>query len=306
MSAFRVAMLYHPSHHVPDLDEAEAWFERVFGRPSTRLSTLSDRSPPEGWSNDYATFTPIADLLFDSIDPRRYVVAGHHLYEPVDEPRLKGLGWYVEGADELYHSLQDHGFTVLDQMGEVVDGDDAPMAAGARMPLFFTSPEDAGMRHEFLPPIPFPLDHRLAPGWSLESPAADDPLGIVRCARHTIRTDHPDRALRLLVDVLGGTVVREGFDDLLGVDATSVRLADTTIELAARERDRSDGGRPSVGDHDDYWSIAFAVTDLDRAETHLRDQGVRIAARTDDALLTDPSTSLGIAWRFVEPHRLSG
>ena len=38
---FRVKMLYHPSHHVPDLGEAERWFERVFGRRSTSLASMT-------------------------------------------------------------------------------------------------------------------------------------------------------------------------------------------------------------------------------------------------------------------------
>jgi hypothetical protein len=186
---------------------------------------------------------------------------------------------------------------VLDQMGDVCDGREPPTAAGARMPLFFTSPDDAGLRHELLPQIPFPLDHRLAPGWSLGPPAPDDPLGILRCAHHTIRTDQPDRARRLLVDVMGGTIVHEGHDTLLDVDAVLVRLADATIELAGR----SDGigGPAGPGGADDYDSIAFEVVDLARTEAHLTAQGVQIAARTSDAILTDPTTSLGIAWRFT-------
>lgn len=286
-------MLYHPSHHVPDLDEAEEFFARVFGRSSTRLSTLSDREPPEGWSNDYATFTPIADLLFDSIDPRRYQVAGRHLYEPVDEPQLKGMGWYVDDPVELYRSLIGAGYVLVDQMGARVDGDDPPTAAGARMPLFFTSPHDAGLRHELLPRIPFPLDHRLAEGWAPGVVDPADPLGIVCCAHHTIRTTQPDRALRLLVELLGGTVVHQGHDDLLDARATYVHLADTIIELVEDDDAVAEG-------HDLYTSIAFQVVDVDRAAAHLEANGVHLSARTERSLITVPQTSLGIAWRLAD------
>jgi catechol 2,3-dioxygenase-like lactoylglutathione lyase family enzyme len=288
-----VAMLYHPSHHVPDLDEAEEFFERVFGRPSTRLSSTARREPPPGWSNDYATFTPIADVLFDSIDPRRYLVAGRRLYDPVDEPRLRGLGWYLDDVAGTYAALRASGLTVLDQMGEVADADEPPNAAGAPMPLFFTSPHDAGLRHELLPRIPFPLDHRQAEGWSPGIVDTGDPLGIVRCGHHTIRTADVDRALLVLVGVLGGEVVEEATDDLLGAAATFVRIADTTVELVA---DRS----PGPGSDDDYFSIAFEVVDLDRAVAHLAATGVELAARSAHAVLTDPTTSLGVSWRFVQ------
>ena len=113
--------MYHPSHRVPDLDEAEEFFLRVFGRPSVRLSTLSTRGRE---MPDYSTFTLIADVLFDCIDPRRYVVAGEQRYPDVDQPQLEGMGWYVEGLTSLYRSLRAHGFTVVDQLDRVADGDD--------------------------------------------------------------------------------------------------------------------------------------------------------------------------------------
>ena len=310
MSGFRFAGLYHPSHHVPDLDEAEAFFERVFGRTSTRLASLSARSsaPRDGFSNDYCTFTPIADVLFDCIDPARYLVEGRRPYEPVTEPSLRGLGWYVEGIAGLHTALRAAGLTVVDQLDRVVDGDDPPTAAGSSMPLLFTTPADAGLRHELLPPIPFALDHRQADGWTLGPPAPDDPLGVVGCAHHTVTTRRPERARRLLVDVFGGTVIHEGHDELLDATATYVRLADTVIELAvptsagagAGAADRADQRADDGAAGDDYGSIAWEVVDLARAEAHLVAEGVGIAARTDRAILTVPATGLGIAWRFSE------
>lgn len=298
MSRPRVALLYHPSHHVPDLAEAEAWFERVFGRPSTRLSSLSERPPRADHSDDYCTFTTIADVLFDTIDPARYVVGGAHPYAPVEEPVLRGLGWYADDIGGLYRELRERGITVLDQLGRVADGPEPPTAAGSPLPLFFTAPDDAGLRYELMPRIPFPLDHRLAPGWTLEPPSPDDPLGIVRCAHHTVLTRDPERALRLVVDVLGGTVAGAGRDELLGATATYVHLADAVIEYAVPDDPRVE---PRPGDpHDRYASIAWQVVDLGRAEAHLAAQGVAVAARADGAILTDPATGLGIAWRFTD------
>ena len=288
--------LYHPSHHVPDLDEAEDFFARVFGRASTRLSALStpDRSLP-----DYSTFTPIADVLFDCIDPDRYVVAGERRYATVERPVLKAMGWYVEGLTSLHRELCRHGFTVVDQLDRVCESAEPPTAVGSPMPLCFTTPADAGLRHELLPPIPFPLDPRMQEGWELPAVSAQDPLGIVRCAHHTILTSDTDRAVRLTVEVFGGTVVDRGRDEVLGATTTSVRLADAVLRYAV-----PDPGGPlregiDAGGADSYHSITWQVVDLGRVERHLRTCGVGIAAHDDDLLLTEPDTSLGIPWGFT-------
>ena len=160
---FRVVMMYHPSHHVTDLAEAEAFFQGVFGRASTPLSSLSRDAPPRaGYPTDYSTFTPIQDVLFDTIDPKRYVLLGKQRYPTVTQPHLKGFGWYVEGMPELYRTLRRAGITIVDQVDEIAEGDEIPTAAGSPMPLFFSVPEDVGLRYEFFPLIPFPLDPRRA------------------------------------------------------------------------------------------------------------------------------------------------
>ena len=289
-------MLYHPSHHVPDLAEAEAFFSRVFGRSSTRLSVLTG-APPE---LDYSTFTPIADVLFDSIDPRRYIVAGERRYPDVERPRLKGLGFYVDGIAELYRSLRDHGVTVVDQLDRIAEGDEPPTAAGARMPLCFTVPEGAGLRYELVPQFPFPLDPRLDEGWTLPPVSGDDPLGIVRCAHHSVLTLRPERAQRLVVDVLGGTVVHSGPDEVLGGTATSVHLADAVLRYVVPEQaSAAHTALLATAPGDVYRSIAWQVLALDRTARHLRAVGGDIVVRTDSLIEVDPDTALGVPWRFT-------
>ena len=289
-------MLYHPSHHVTSLRHAEEFFERVFGRPSTPLSALGHTSP----ESDYSTFTPIADVLFDSIDPQRYRVGGVQRYPSIDRPALKGLGWYVPDTGALFRSLQERGFGVVDQLDRAARGDDPPTAAGSPMPLFFTTPEDAGLRYEFVPTFPFPLDPRLEHGWTLPPESEHDPLGIVRCAHHTVLSSQPARALRLVVDVLGGEVVHEGHDEVLEATVTSVHLADAVLRVAV-----PDGGSAAQAElradepNDRYHSLTWQVVDLDRVEGHLRSEGVGIAARTETTLVAEAGTALGIPWGFT-------
>jgi catechol 2,3-dioxygenase-like lactoylglutathione lyase family enzyme len=298
---FRVVMMYHPSHHVLDLDGAERWFERVFGRPSTGLATLRRGTPPRpGYPSDYSTFTPIADVLFDSIDPTRYVLLGVQRYPSIEQPHLKGFGWYVDGMAELYRALRKKGIRVVSQLDEPAEGDDPPSAAGSPMPLYFSLPEDVGLRYEFFPTIPFAPDPRTAPEWSLPPVSDDDPLGIVCCSHHTVLTERPARALRLVVDVLGGAVVHDGRDKARGTSGLYVSLADSVIEYAVA----SDG---TVA-HDDwlkdapndtYHAITWKVADLDQALHHLEACGVRIQTSSDDTIVTDPTTSLGVPWGFT-------
>jgi hypothetical protein len=295
--------MYHPSHRVPDLDEAEEFFLRVFGRQSVRLSTLST---PGRAMPDYSTFTLIADVLFDCIDPRRYVVAGEQRYPGVDRPTLEGMGWYVEGLGSLYRSLRTQGFTVVDQLDRPAEGDDPPTAAGTQMPLCFTTAQDAGLRHELLPPIPFPLDPRVQEGWALPPPSEDDPLGIVRCAHHTVLTNDLPRALRLSVEVFGGTVVDRRRDEVLGADTTSVRLADAVLRYAVPRGNSPVSDVFASNAEDSYHSITWQVLDLDRVERHLSSVGVGLTARTDDLIVTDPRTSLGIPWGFMTASSVGG
>jgi hypothetical protein len=298
---FRVTMMYHPSHHVPDLSAAEQFFEEVFGRPSTSLASMARGAPPRpGYPNDYSTFTPISDVLFDTIDPKRYVLLGVQRYATVEQPHLKAFGWYFEGMTEVYRTLTRQGIRLTSQLDEIADGDDPPTAAGSPMPLYFSLPEDAGLRYEFFPAIPFPLDPRIEPGWSVPPASDDDPLGIERCSHHTILTSRPERALRLVVDVLGGHIVHEGRDEVRGTTGTYVSLAGSILEYAV-----PDVGTAAHADwekddpNDTYHSITWKVVDLERAERHLRTQAVRIQMRSDDTIITDPVTSLGIPWGFT-------
>jgi hypothetical protein len=294
-------MMYHPSHHVPDLVAAERWFQKVFGRTSTRLASMTKDAPPRpGYPRDYSTFTPVSDVLFDTIDPTRYVLLGIQRYATVTQPRLKAFGWYVEGMSELFRALRHHGIGMVSQLDEPAKGQDPPTAAGSAMPLFFSRPDDAGLRYEFFPAIPFALDPRIAPGWTLPPVTDDDPLGIERCSHHTVLTTQPERALRLVVDVLGGSIVHQGRDEVRGTTGTYVHLAGSILEYARPDVGTQAHAELDEGAPDDsYHAITWKVADLARTERHLKRQGVRISARSDDTVVTDPSTSLGIPWGFT-------
>lgn len=300
---FHVPMMYHPSHDVLDLTEAEGWYERVFGTPSASLASLIAKLPPRpgsGYPPNYSTFTLIGDVLMDTIDPTRYVIDGRQRLPTVKKPHLRLISWYIEGMKEACREMRRHGIRVISQLDEVVRGDEVPTAYGSDMPLLYTLPEDTGLRYSFSPPAFVKAsDPRSEPGWVSPSTASTHPLGLTRCSHHTILTNRPERELKLLLDVLGGTVVHNGRNELLGASSTYVHLAGSTVECAV-----PDGNTPAYTDwetrapNDTYHSITWQVASLERAERHLAAQGVSIQRRSSDTLITDPETSLGIPWGF--------
>jgi hypothetical protein len=297
----RVTKMYHPSMHAPALGEVETFFERVFGRTSRPLAEMFRQHPPSGeYPTDYSTFTPIADVLFDTIDPKLYVLHGIQRYKTVERPRLKSIGWFVEGPAEIYRARRKNGIGMVDQLDQKADGEEPPGSANSPMPLYFTEPADSGLRYEFLPQFPFPLDHRNDPDWVVPPASDDDPLGIEFSSHHTLLTDQPARELSVLVDSLGGTVIHEGRDELLGATSTYVHVADSIMQIAVPDEatPAHAAWRTSAPD-DTYYTIAWKVVDLDRVARHLETQGVGIGTRTTNAIVTDPETSIGTPWIFT-------
>ncbi|PVX63355.1 MULTISPECIES: VOC family protein [Rhodococcus] len=294
---FRVKMIYHPVLHVVDLDEAEDFYRRVFGRSSTPLASVRKAPPKPNHSIDHSIFTSVGDVLIDSLDPKRYITGG--VQRPaVEQGHLQTFGWYIEGMPELYRELKHQGIRVTNSQDEIAEGDELPMAGP--IPHFHTLPVDAGIRYYFFPLFPFKPDLRLTPDWSIPVVSEDDPLGIEYCSHHTVLTDNPNRAHKFVVDVLGGTVIHEGHDNVRCVTGSYVHLADAILQYAAPDADSAAQADLAANGADDvYHAITWKVVDIDRVERHVEAQGLRILTRTDDTIITDPSTSLGVPWGFT-------
>lgn len=298
---FRVTMMNHPSLHVPDLSEAEAWFKRVFARDSIPFATILGGQPVRSdWPLDYCVFTLIGDVLMDSIDPQRYVIAGVQQYPTVHEPRLKDFGYYVAGLVDAYRAVRAHGLRVMNTLSELQEGDE-PSGPNAPAP-FYTLREETGLRYHFHSATHvLPGDPRSAQAWDVAPVSDHDPLGIERCSHHTVLTTNPDRARHLWVDVLGGEVVHEARDEVRAATSTWVHVGGSTLEYAVPDAcspAHAEWARTAPDDR--YYAITWKVADLERAERHLRAHGVRIEARSHHVIVADPATSLGVPWGFTD------
>jgi catechol 2,3-dioxygenase-like lactoylglutathione lyase family enzyme len=298
--AYFVRNHYHSTLHVPDLDEATSFFDRAFARESKVLGEYfgaGERDIVAGFPRDYATFTPIAEVQLECVDPSRLLVDGLHPHEQVTEPRLDGLAWFVDGIEDLWTALRRRKIRGTDMASRIHDGEDAPLDVSSR-PIIFTVPEDAGMSYEFC----LYVAHRDPRGYPpVPALSPSDPLGIECCSHHTVLTKEPERACGLLVDVLGGRVIHEARRDVLATQSTYVALADGVIEVARPLED----GSPSMEDWqrnaplDTYSSLTWKVGDLDRVVDRLKAAGVGLRLQTESLVVTDPADSLGVAWGFT-------
>jgi catechol 2,3-dioxygenase-like lactoylglutathione lyase family enzyme len=291
---------YHSTLLVPDLDEATNFFARAFARESKILGEYfgaGEREIVAGFPRDYATFTPIAEVQLECVDPTRLLVDGTSPHERVTEPRLDALAWFVDGIEDLWPELRRRKIRGTDMANRVHDGEGPPLDVSSR-PIIFTVPEDAGLTYEFCLYVAH-RDPRGYPPVAAVSPS--DPLGIECCSHHTVLTKRPERARSLLADVLGGEVVHEGRNAVLATQSTYIALADGVIELAQPLEEGSwameDWRRNAP--QDTYSSLTWKVADLDRVADRLDAAGVGLRARTESCIVTDPADSLGVAWGFT-------
>jgi hypothetical protein len=292
--------LFHSTHWVPDLGESTEFFRRVFGRHSTILGEYLGGSAgrvASGYPRDYATFTPIAEVQFECVNPMLLVVDGIQHHKSVSRPHLGGLAWFVEGIEDLWSELRRRNIRGMDQRNRIFESD-GPRRDVSATPIIFTLPEDTGLIYEFCVYSPR-LDPRGDPPLPAVSPS--DPLGIESCSHHTVLTDRPERAQRLLVDVLGGQITYEGRNELIDTESTYVAIADGVVELArpVDEKSRAMHTWRKRAPQDTYYSLTWKVRDLDRVAGHLKASGVGLQARTDTALITTPADGLGVAWGFT-------
>lgn len=298
--AYVVKHHYHSTIFVPSLDEASRFFGRVFGRESKVLGEYlvggKDRAATYNYSSDYATFTPVAEVQLECVDPTRLMIDGAQTFESVSEPHLGSLAWFVDGIEDLWAEMRRKNLRGMDMSDRIHDGADPPLDVSST-PIIFTLPEETGLSYEFCVFLPH-RDPRGDPPVHATIPV--DPMGIECCSHHTVLTNRKERALLLLVEVLGGRVIHEGRNELLATQSTFIALADGVIELGQPLVD----GSPAMLDwqgrapDDCYHALTWKVRDLGQVADHLESLGVRVQARTDTAIVTDRRDSLGVAWGF--------
>jgi len=313
--SYKINHMWHPSHKVTDLAAAAKFFKEVFGRDSIPVeSCLPPKEEAPTYPRDYGMFTMIQEVLFDSIDPKKYVVEGRQTYEDVEKPHLFCFGWAATGCEEIYRVCIENGIRSTDQANRIASVKQPPVSGFNKHPLFFTLPEATGLRYQIWPlEATGPPDPRVEPGWKLPAVSASDPLSIEFCSHHTVLTREPAKGLNFLVGVLKGKIIHQGRNLLLETDSTYIALGDGVYELAVPTK----AGTLAAEDikfnapFDTYHSLTWKVKDLKKVEDHLRLKNVRILLQNENSIVTNPEDTIGIPWGFTDKvvpgdHRLPG
>lgn len=301
-------MMFHPTLVVEDLAESAEWFGRVFGRREVRweekwdLSLLNPTYPI-----NYSYFYVLGDVSLDVLCPSLLVLSGDRKAVYPRGEGLADIAWFTDGIDDVSRKLERHGFRTRDQEGVIIrDGAVPESNLVADCPMIWTLPEDTGLTYEFYTmgrrhwkKYSERADPRLSPDWKADQVVSGDPLGIVRCAFHTVLTEDRDRARRLFAEVLGGSVLRELYDAQLDADCVDIAFAKSVLRFATpRSAPITDVLTGKTSHADQYLGITFDVVDVEAAAEHLSREGIDVNGTEDGGIVTEAKTSKGAVWGF--------
>jgi catechol 2,3-dioxygenase-like lactoylglutathione lyase family enzyme len=288
---------FHVIHMTDDIAALDAWYDDVFA---------VNRWIADNYNADlhrHASLVGIGDLC---IEPMQPAFADHgwnrgpigRYYERAGVS-WHSVAWYVDdvrGLTELRDALERADVELLALLGGKLEHDaDAP----EDRPIF-THPNSTVTQLEFMVPTPLLYDPRLHPSYRATWWHDTHPLHARKTSHFTLATRDLDRARDLYVDVIGGTLLHEGENDVLHTRSAYVAVGrDDVVELA----EPLDAGTPVAdyveAEHHGLFAVWLQVEDLAVATRYLASKG--IAARREDGLsfLSDPATTHGVHWGFT-------
>jgi len=313
--AYQIKYMWHPTHKTHDLAACEAFFKNVFGRDGIPVErNLPSKELAPNYPRDYGVLFRIQEVLFECIDPKKYVVEGRQTFEDVESPHLFCFGWAAEGVEEIYKVCIENGIRSTDQANRLAPSTAPPVTGFSKAPLFFTLPESTGLRYQIYPlSATGAPDPRFEPGWKLPPVSDSDPLSVEFCSHHTVLTSDPVKGLNFLVGILKGKIIHKGRNELLETDSFYISLGDGVYELGVPTKNGSFAAEDLKFNKpfDTYHSITWKVKDLEKVEKHLASKNIRILLHDQNTIITNPEDTIGVPWGFTNKlipgdHRLPG
>jgi hypothetical protein len=285
---FRIGKEFHLLHVVKDLDAADEWYDRVF---SVRRFVRNYMKA----AMRKASLVLIGDFVMEPAQPvqqpgweksalgKFYSRFGQHFHS---------IAWYVDDLRETSRVLTERKIRLFDMVGK-------PVTDPGRGDAVWSHPQDTHAAFEFAVAPKFFIDPRLQPGWSMEYPRDEHPLGIERASHITMVFGDLTNARKVYQEAMGAPVIHE--EELAG-RKKSIYFAvgeDTIIEAAQPLSNSSPEGRELEQAGEGIFAVTFKTRNLQRAEDHLRANNVRFE-RNNGLLEINREDAFGMVLRFTE------
>ncbi|KAA9149887.1 hypothetical protein FPZ12_042295 [Amycolatopsis acidicola] len=204
-------------------------------------------------------------------------------------PHWHSIAWYTDDAGEIWERCTAAGIRVL--------ADERPAPDG----IVMTHPKDTLTQLQFMGPHRAVRDRdpRLRRDWNVDGPVDGHPLGCPGLAYTTVLARDLERAERIYAGILGGTVLHRDSSALTGTDDSYVQLGDTVVQLSTPNTDGTLAAADLAACNEIHHAAAFRVRDVDVAAEYLAAKRIRVTARDEYTLLTDPATTHGVPFRWT-------
>lgn len=289
-----IGRLFHIIHMTGDLPALEKWYDDVF---SVRRGFLDHHYMP-GEVRD-ASLVVLGDSVIEPLAPafrvdgwdamplgKFYNRFGNHWHS---------IAWYTDDASEIWQRCTEAGIRVYVEGGKLTQERPSPASA------IMTHPKDTITQLEFMKPPEHlrAADPRLQDDWDPNWWIDNHPIQTPGLAYTTVLTRDLERAVHVYSNVLGGEVLHKSSSSLTGTDDVFVQLGDTVVELSTPTTGGTIAATDLEANGEILHSAAYRVLDLDRTADYLGSHGITVLGRDDQTLVTDPSTTHGVPFRWT-------
>src|SRR3984893_17174220 len=260
----RIGKEFHLLHVVRDLDAADEWYDRIF---SVRRFVRNYMKA----AMRKASLVLLGDFVMEPAQPvqqpgweksalgKFYSRFGQHFHS---------LAWYVDDLQATCQVLSEHKIRLFDMVGK-------PITDPGRGDAVWPHPQDTHAAFEFAVAPRFFIDPRLQPGWSIEFPRDQHPLGIERASHITVLFRNLDDACGVYQEALGGRLIHQ--EDSPRKRSMFFAVGeDTVIEAVQPLAASSAAGQDLESAGEGIFSVTFKTKNLSRAAEHLRSHNQRI------------------------------
>jgi catechol 2,3-dioxygenase-like lactoylglutathione lyase family enzyme len=288
---FKIGKLFHLTHVVDNLREADQWYDDVFS--ACRYYRGYMRAAMRN-----ASVLAIGDTPFEAIQTAPVPGAENSAigkFHARYGQHVHSIAWYVDSIEATFNQLSKHNVRQVDMVGRPAKG-----PFGKRNIAVWTHPKDTHGAIEFAQVEDFSIDVRLHPGWSTAYWRDQHPLGIERASHITVVVRDLGKATAFYRDVLGGKLLHE--EETPGHKRSAFLAVgeDTVVELAQPLLAQSPEARDLEHAGEGLYSVTFKTLDLARAAQFLESKNQRIEWRGVDSLIINREDSFGIGVGFTQ------